>query len=184
MKLFQLSLFISCCWLFAAPPVSADVPAAPGAAATSPPASDDPSPAVDYRRTAPTSGWNAATPSPPAPATGPVPGPATLSLRLYEGARDFGPVFDAQGEALALDVTADLETCADGNTIVRGLNLGGWRYRLDASCEDFSRGTVITVTETAAGTEIRRQVGGRPAGEAPTRIRCEAATWTCRADAP
>ena len=75
---------------------------------------------VTYSTSPAAGGWNAGTRAQPSrQSQSPVePGPAEMTLRLYDGARDFGPVYGNKGEVMAiLDVTSELETCADGNTI-------------------------------------------------------------------
>jgi hypothetical protein len=136
---------------------------------------------LEYRQTEQRNGWSAGTRS--RPRQRPVePGPATLFLRIYDGARSFGPVYDGRGQALGLNVTSALETCQDGNTIVRALNIGGWSYQLDAECSDFSRGTRITVSQESAGVVIRQSNNERLEPGEATIIRCEAASWTCRTE--
>ena len=138
---------------------------------------------LEYRQTEQRSGWSAGTRS--RPRQRPVePGPTTLFLRVFDGARSFGPVYDGRGQALGLNVTSALETCQDGNTIVRALNIGGWSYQLDAECRDFSRGSRITVSQESAGVVIRQTIDERREAGEPTVIRCEAASWTCRTEVP
>jgi len=110
------------------------------------------------------------------------PGDTTLFLRVYDGDRVFGPVLDDEGQVLGLNVTTTLETCADGNTIVRALNIGGWNYRLNASCSDFSRGSRITVRREADGMVIRETTNQRREAGIPRIIRCEPGRWTCRTE--
>ena len=136
---------------------------------------------LEYSQTEQSNGWSAGTRS--SPRQRPVePGPATLFLRVYDGARSFGPAYNRGGQALGLNVTGALETCQDGNTIVRALNIGGWSYQLDAECNDFSRGSRITVSQESAGVVIRQSNNERREGGEPMVIRCEAASWTCRTE--
>ena len=110
------------------------------------------------------------------------PGESTLFLRVYDGDRVFGPVLDDEGQALGLNVTTALETCADGNTIVKALNIGGWNYSLDVSCSDFSRGSRITLRREADGLVIRETTNQRREAGVPRVIRCEPGRWTCRTE--
>jgi len=109
-------------------------------------------------------------------------GETTLFLRVYDGDRVFGPVLDDEGQVLGLNVTTALETCTDGNTIVRALNIGGWNYSLDASCSDFSRGSRITVRREADGMVIRESTNQRREAGTSKLIRCEPGRWTCRTE--
>jgi hypothetical protein len=136
---------------------------------------------IDVRRRDGAQGWSTQTRR--SDAEQPVePGDTTLFLRVYDGDRVFGPVLDDEGQVLGLNVTTALETCADGNTIVRALNIGGWEYRLDASCSDFSRGSRITVRREADGMVIRDATNQRREAGTPRVIRCEPGRWTCRTE--
>ena len=110
------------------------------------------------------------------------PGESTLFLRVYDGDRVFGPVLDDEGQVLGLNVTTALETCADGNTLVKALNIGGWQYSLDVSCSDFSRGSRITLRREADGLVVRESTNQRREAGVPRVIRCEPGRWTCRTE--
>lgn len=109
----------------------------------------------------PASVWNAGTTArpeaPPAP-------PEQLDLQVYEGFNSFGPVYGNRGSDIAVNVSAELHTCPDGNRIVTALMIGGARYALDNRCPD---GSVISKSADAA--------------EQRDPIRCDANTWTCPA---
>ncbi|MDJ0926765.1 MAG: hypothetical protein QNJ73_03855 [Gammaproteobacteria bacterium] len=149
-------------------------------AATAATATDtDESPKVSYNRQSSESGWSASVAGQDRePAV--EPGESELTLRVYDGGRRFGPVYNRKGEFLAVDVTSEIETCPDGNTIIKALRIGSWRYRLDYKCEDFRRGTQITVTRPD-GSTIIEQDAAAPTTSAESRvIRCDPASWTCR----
>ena len=116
------------------------------------------------------------------------PGLSELTLTVYDrrGRRDgdkaFGPVYDRRGERTELDVTTELETCADGNTRVNALRIGTWRYKMDGSCEDFRRGGQISVSLDGGNTVITTRSNVKKTQEDSAQIRCDAATWTCRTE--
>jgi hypothetical protein len=136
---------------------------------------------IDVRRTDSARGWSTQTRR--GRKQRPVePGETTLFLRVYDGDRVFGPVLDEEGQVLGLNVTTALETCADGNAIVTALNIGGWTYTLDVSCNDFSGGSRITVRREADGMVIRETTNQRREAGVPRVIRCEPGRWTCRTE--
>lgn len=143
-------------------------------------AADSPeAPKVSYNRQPAETGWSA---SARGKATQPAvePGDSELTLRVYDGGKRFGPVYNRKGELLALDVTSEIRTCPDGNTIIKALRIGSWRYQLDYKCEDFRRGTRITVTRPDGSTIIEQDPRAPRTSEESRVIRCDASTWTCR----
>jgi hypothetical protein len=164
-----LRLFLACCLAIAAP-----LPAQETTAVTE-------GSRVEVRRSDAGQGWSTQTRR--REERRPVePGESTLFLRVYDGDRVFGPVLDEEGQVLGLNVTTALETCADGNTIVKALNIGGWHYSLDVSCSDFSRGSRITLRREADGLVIRESANQRREAGVPRVIRCEPGRWTCRTE--
>ena len=159
---FAVSIGLACCATAAA--VAADT--------------DEP-PKVGYNRQSSESGWSASVKG-KTQRQAVEPGDSELTLRVYEGGRKFGPVYNRKGEFLAVDVTSEIETCPDGNTIIKALRIGSWRYQLDHKCEDFRRGTQITVTRPDGSTVIEQDARA-PRSSAESRvIRCDSASWTCR----
>lgn len=118
-------------------------------------------------KTQPTSVWNAGTtPRPPAAEVTPAP-PEQLDLTVYEGFNSFGPVYGHRGSDVAVDVSAELHSCPDGNRIVTALRIGGTRYALDNRCPD--------------GSFISRSDDTADAAEQRAPLRCDANTWNCAA---
>lgn len=106
--------------------------------------------------------WNTGTapPSPPAPA-----GDSTLSLRVYEDAPGRGKLPYRPGpprrddQTLAVDVSAVMTRCPDGNLVITALVIGGQLTPLDNRCPG-----------------ERRPMPGTPPGQAP---QCDANSWNC-----
>lgn len=114
------------------------------------------------------------------------PGMSELTLTVYGGrglhGKAFGPVRNRRGVALEMDVTAELESCEDGNTRVNALRIGTWRYKMDGSCDDFRRGGHITVSLNNGNTVITTQADHKKSQDDSAQIRCDHSTWTCRTE--
>lgn len=116
------------------------------------------------------------------------PGMSELTMTVYGGVGRpgrhgaFGPVYNRRGVATELDVTTELETCADGNTRVNALRIGTWRYKMDGSCDDFRRGGHISVSLDGGKTVITTQANQKKSQDDSAQIRCDAASWTCRTE--
>lgn len=143
--------------------------------------------------------------------TPPAPQPAgQMQLRVYEGFNTLGPIYDARGSGssgrrnddtqLGIDVAVGLVECADGNTRIDAMNIGGWRYDVAQACSDTSpRGAVGVKTAPRTGdassqpdasrdekaiiarTARPREDDTADSAGAPTVIRCNPATWGCSA---
>ena len=103
-----------------------------------------------------------------------------VSLRVYEGFNTFGPVFGHRRSARAIDVTAQMETCSDGNTRIRALNIGGWLYQVSGDCGDFHRGSDVTVNWGSGATFTTVEPGSHDDRSNDKIIRCDPKTWNCR----
>jgi hypothetical protein len=138
----------------------------------------EPDPPAAEPDVAPRRGWSASVAGDRQ--SGPVePGAAELRLTIYEGGRRLGPVLDRRGQVMEVEVAAELENCPDGNTVVRALDIGGYRYRLDESCADLSRGSEVTVSMQDTQTvTTSRPTQGTAARD--RRIVCDPQTWSCR----
>lgn len=103
-----------------------------------------------------------------------------VTLRVYEGFNTFGPVFGHRHPAQAIDVTAQMETCANGNTRIRALNIGGWLYQVSGDCGDYHRGSDVTVN-WGSGTTLTTTERRESADDSNDKIiRCDPKTWNCR----
>jgi hypothetical protein len=106
--------------------------------------------------------WNTGTAPPPAPRPAED---STLSLRLYDevpgrGKLPYRPGPPRRGDpALAVDVSAVMTRCPDGNLVITALVIGGQLTPLDNRCPG-----------------ERRQAPATPSGPTP---RCDANTWNC-----
>lgn len=114
-------------------------------------------------------------------------------IRVYEGFGTLGPLYDHRGSVpYAVDVGVDLTVCADGNAQITGLRIGGWQYRLGATCPEAGAGRSqgsVTVRQTGAdkapagapepGGGASAGVGRPAAGPVPHVIRCNPNTWSC-----
>jgi hypothetical protein len=106
--------------------------------------------------------WNTGTAPPPAPRPAED---STLSLRLYDelpgrGKLPYRPGPPRRGDpALAVDVSAVMTRCPDGNLVITALVIGGQLTPLDNRCPG-----------------ERRQAPATPSGATP---RCDANTWNC-----
>lgn len=133
-------------------------------AAAEPPADDPVLPR--YSHSPASQGWTASVQGEdrePAVATG----PAEFRLRLYAGGG--GIAEDLDGRAIALDVEAEIETCADGSTRVNGVRIGSWRYALEGSCVDRRSGRL----------HVSRPASETRSGDSGLRLHCRRASFSC-----
>jgi len=132
------------------------------------------------------SGWNTSLrgKQPEDDGEGVEPGPSELTMTVYDRRRGrgkgFGPVVDDRGRRMEMDVTSELETCPDGNTRVKAVRIGAWRYRVDGSCEDFRRGGHISVDLGGGNTMITTRADASKSPDEEPKLRCDSSSWTCR----
>ncbi len=96
---------------------------------------------------------------------------AAITVRVYERPGRLRPYLDNE-PLVGVDVTAEIETCADGNDRIDALHIGGQRYVVDGDCPAGRRAT------RADPRDDLPQDDAEPAAE--TELRCDPATWRCR----
>ncbi len=120
-------------------------------------------------RSAP-AGWRGATRSGETQSRLPRP-TSSLTIRTYKGFGDFR-AYTGDDLAYGVDVTAEIETCPDGNDRISALNIGGWLYEVDGDCSDYGRQAPTAISDE------EQNVDERNLSEAV--MRCDPATWRCR----
>jgi hypothetical protein len=109
---------------------------------------------------------------------------AQLQLRVYQGFNAFGPAYPFRDTPMAIDVTAGLIACPDGNTEISTLNIGGWLYAVPEVCADArQRGSIHVGGSAQPGTITTGTAGHARPATAPV-TRCDPATWNCSRAAP
>ncbi len=107
----------------------------------------------------------------------PTPGPS-VQLRVYEGFATLGPVYGNRDTALAVDVTASLAHCGDGQLAIDAMTIGGWHYSVGNACGPASASNTTTAEPPPAPAPKRVIAGTRSAAPGAV-IRCDASTWRC-----
>jgi hypothetical protein len=105
--------------------------------------------------------------------------PATKSavqLRVYEGFDARGPVQGRRDAPYALDVTAALTRCPNGNVAVEGMTIGGWRYAAGDPC---GPRVPLRPDESASPVPGAKVIGRTQSAVPGTTIRCSPNTWRC-----
>lgn len=92
---------------------------------------------------------------------------ALITVRVYERPGGLRP-FRGDRPIVGVDVTAEIETCPDGNDRIGALHIGGRRYAVDGQ-----RSAARDMP-----TDDGRQDDETPPAE--TELRCDPATWRCR----
>ncbi len=134
-------------------------------------------PGTSYSRSSPT-GWTASTSKPTgeeesvAKSARPT---SSLTIRAYEGFGTLRPYIGDQ-QAYGVDVTAQIEKCANGTDRISALNIGGWQYEVDGDCSDYRHRSRVSVSTN--GQTIAKEASGEPV------LRCDPATSRCRAIDP
>lgn len=128
-------------------------------------------PGTSYVRSTP-AGWNAATRVDDAGEKMPRPKSA-LTIRVYDGFARLRPFYGARS-ATGVNVTAELETCADGNARISVLDIGGWLFTVDGDCAGERLGTTIPALPVDNESKDEENQAGTP------ELRCDPATWRCR----
>jgi hypothetical protein len=111
-------------------------------------------------------------PKPPAPA-------GQVRFRAYDGFGVFGPVPDVGAVPIGIDVSVDLVRCADGNTEVGAMTIGGWDAALTGTCSRAERPGTVEVTGAATAAPAQPTLSTRPADEPGGPIHCDPSTWHC-----
>jgi hypothetical protein len=149
-----------------------------------------------------------ATAGDPAPPTtistkrAPPPVPKPAGVVQFDAFRGFDGHGNGNGDGqtpMEIGVAVGLATCPDGNTVVGGLNAGGWRYDVADACANSGaapQGSVAyhqapapagttTATPPRAPASAPAQAAPQPAPPAKTNPpRCDPATWRCSTAQP
>lgn len=128
-------------------------------------------PGTSYSRSAP-AGWRAGTRVDDADEKIPRP-KSLLTIRTYEGFGKLRPFYGAQ-PATGVNVTAEMETCPDGNTRISGLDIGGWLFAVDGDCSNNGQRLLSSVSQPDDGEEDEENQSDEPV------LHCDPATWRCR----
>jgi len=128
-------------------------------------------PGASYVRSAP-AGWSAATRVEDAGEKIPRP-KSSLTIRAYEGFAGLRPYYGEQ-PASGVNVTAEMETCPDGNTRISALNIGGWLFAVDGDCSGGDLRSAPVSATAADDDEDAEDQAGKPV------LRCDPANWRCR----
>jgi len=92
---------------------------------------------------------------------------AVITVRVYERTGGLRP-FVGDEPLVGIDVTAEIETCPDGNDRIGALHIGGRRYAVDGECP---------AERVMPTDDLRKDSDERPA---EAELRCDPVTRRCR----